>query len=310
MRPQLRAERLGERGELGVEARRRHQPSVAQSSPAELVLSGGRGIGGELQHRFADLLRGEHRLQAVDERVAVDALARRVARDPDRADAARRGELGQQRDEPDAQPRPLGFVGGVPAQVADGGLGAGVSAAERRPGQRGAAGHRDHRAARRQRLPQRRPDPGERVPGVGVPVAAEGVPRLLVDRRHVRRAPRVEHQQAGTVVVEHGPREGLVGGVADQRGEGVAELGVHRAQVGLAAGDADDGVARGDECGGDRAPEAAAGPGDDGGREGVGHGRLRRTAGSVPIKTTRAGRNRRSATAQFRRLVKQSLPAS
>ena len=287
MGPQLRAERLGERGELGV---RRHGPAErTQSSPAELVLSGGRGIGGQLQHGFADLLGGEDGLQAVDERVAVDALARRVARDPDRADAARRGELGQQRDEPDAQPRPLGLVGGVPAQVADGGLGAGVPAAERRPGQRGAAGHRDHRAARRQRLPQRRSDPGEGVPGVGVPVAAEGVPRLLVDRRHVRRAPRVEHQQAGTVVVEHGPRKGLVGGVADQRREGVAELGVHRAQVLLAAGDADHGVARGDQCGGDRAPEAAAGPGDDGGGW-VRHGNSVRWR-CVPIETRARRRN-------------------
>ena len=55
------------------------------------------------------------------------------------------------------------------------------------------------------------------------------VPGLLVDRRHVRRAPGVEHEQAGATVAEHLVGEGLVGGVADDRGEGVAELSVHGA---------------------------------------------------------------------------------
>jgi hypothetical protein len=52
------------------------------------------------------------------------------------------------------------------------------------------------------------------------------------------------------VLVEHVVREALVGGIGDDWGEGVTELGAHGAQVLLAAGDTDDGVARGDEGGG------------------------------------------------------------
>jgi hypothetical protein len=70
-----------------------------------------------LQDGLGDLVRREDRLQAFDEGVPVDALARGVAGDPDRADAAGRCQLRKQRDEPNVQPGPLRLVGRVPADV-------------------------------------------------------------------------------------------------------------------------------------------------------------------------------------------------
>ncbi|GIH60658.1 hypothetical protein Msi02_14750 [Microbispora siamensis] len=114
------------------------------------------------------------------------------------------------------------------------------------------------------------------MPGVGVPVAAEGLPGLLVQGRQVRRRTGVEDDQAGTVLADHLVRERLVGGVGGQGGEGPAEAVAHGTQLLLVARDADHTGAGGDERGGDRAPEAPARAGDDGGLEGVRHRRLRR----------------------------------
>jgi hypothetical protein len=115
---------------------------------------------------------------------------------------AKRGRRGDEPGMPGAEAVPvqLGprrFVSRVPAYVPNGGLGAGVSATERRSAQDGSAGHRDDHAARRQRFPQCRPGPGEDVPGVGVPVAAEGLPGLLVYGRHVRLAPALRTSRLG-----------------------------------------------------------------------------------------------------------------
>jgi hypothetical protein len=73
------------------------------------------------------------------------------------------------------------------------------------------------------------------------------------------------------VLTEHGPGQRFAGGVAGDRDEAVAQLGLDRAQVRLAAGDANHGAAGGGERGGDGTAEPAAGSGDDGGLVGYGH---------------------------------------
>lgn len=113
------------------------------------------------------------------------------------------------------------------------------------------------------------------MPGVGVPVAAEGLPGLLVHGRHVRRGPGVEDEQSWTVFADHVLRESFVGGIGGDGCEALAEFVAYGEQPLLVAGDADDAGARGDERGGDRAPEAAAGTGDNGGLEEIGHRTLR-----------------------------------
>src|ERR1700704_2266257 len=107
--------------------------------------------------------------------------------------------------------------------------------------------------------------------------SAEGFRGLLMHGRHVRRDAGVEDEQAGTVFADHVLRERFVGGIGGDGCEALAEFVAYGAQFLLVAGDADDAGARGDERGGDRAPEAAAGTGDDGGLEGIGHrgGRVR-----------------------------------
>jgi hypothetical protein len=75
----------------------------------------------------------------------------------------------------------------------------------------------------------------------------------------VGRNPGVEGEQAGTVFADHVLRERFVGGIGGDGYEALAEFIAYGAQILLVAGDADDVGARGDERGGDRAPEAAAG---------------------------------------------------
>ncbi|MCP9952812.1 hypothetical protein LUX33_33180 [Actinomadura madurae] len=96
-----------------------------------------------------------------------------------------------------------------------------------------------------------------------------------MDGRHVRRGARVEDEQARTVLADHVLRERFAGGVGGEGREAFAEVVAHQPQVALVAGDADDAGTGGDERGGDRAPEAAAGSGDDGGLEKIGHRTLR-----------------------------------
>src|SRR5262249_43394270 len=103
----------------------------AQSGAADQGLRRASGVPGEVPRGLGDLVRGGDRLEAFDEGVPVDTLARSITRAPDRAEAGGRGQLRKQRDEPDAQPSPRRLVGRVPAYVPNGGLGAGVSAAER-----------------------------------------------------------------------------------------------------------------------------------------------------------------------------------
>ena len=66
-------------------------------------------------------------------------------------------------------------------------------------------------------------------------------------------------------------RQRVVGSIGGDGNESLAELTMHGTQILVAAGNADDICARSDERGGDRAPEATAGSGDDGGLELSGH---------------------------------------
>jgi hypothetical protein len=91
----------------------------------------------------------------------------------------------------------------------------------------------------------------------------------------VRWRPGVENEQAGTVFADHVLRERFAGGIRGHGDEALAELVAYGAQSLLAASDADDAGARGDERGGDRQPEAAAGTGHDDGLERIGHRKLR-----------------------------------
>jgi hypothetical protein len=77
--------------------------------------------------------------------------------------------------------------------------------------------------------------------------------------RQVRWRPGVENEQAGTVFADHVLRERFAGGIRGHGYEALAEFVAYGAQSLLAASDADDAGTRGDERGGDRAPEAAAG---------------------------------------------------
>jgi hypothetical protein len=90
-------------------------------------------------------------------------------------------------------------------------------------------------------------------------------------RRHVGHCSGVEDEQAGTVLADKIVRQLVVASIGGDGRESLAELGARGTQILLAAGKADDICARGNERGGDRAPEAAAGSGDDGGLEGCGH---------------------------------------
>jgi hypothetical protein len=100
--------------------------------------------------------------------------------------------------------------------------------------------------------------------GVRVPVAAERLPGLLLKRRHVRRGPGVEHQQAGLVVADQPLGERLAGGVPGHRHEPLAQFLGRQFQCAPVPGDPHDRGARGGQRGRDRAPETPAGPGDDG----------------------------------------------
>jgi hypothetical protein len=97
---------------------------------------------------------------------------------------------------------------------------------------------------------------------------------------HVRRDPGVEDEQAGTVCTDHVLRERFIGGIGGDGREALAEFVAYGAQLLFVAGDANDVGASGYERGGDRAPEAAAGTGDNGGLEGSGH-RILRSGGRV-----------------------------
>jgi hypothetical protein len=89
----------------------------AQSGAGDPVLRSAARIPGELHHGLGDLLRRDDRLQDLDERLQLDALARSVRPDRLRAEAGGRGQLRKQRDEPDVQPGTLRLVGRVPAEI-------------------------------------------------------------------------------------------------------------------------------------------------------------------------------------------------
>src|SRR3984957_2910855 len=96
-------------------------------------------VGREVEDGLPDLLRGQGGPGLGQVGGDVLAVPGRVGRDRGRAEVGGRRQLRQQRDEPDAEAFPHGLGGGVAGEEPDGGLGAGVAAAERRAVHRGAA---------------------------------------------------------------------------------------------------------------------------------------------------------------------------
>ena len=241
--------------------------SGAEARGGEQVGTGGlAGIGGEGDEGLARLPRGQRRAGPFPVRGDVHALPGGVGGDRGGAEVGRGGQLRQHRDEPDAEPVAFGFRRGVRGDEPDRGLRPGVAAGQRRAPEGGPAGHRDDRAARRERGEQRLAQPVERLLDVGVPVAAERLPRVVLQRTRQRGGAGVEHENAGPVGVDELPGHGGVGRVGAHRGEGLAEFGAQFFQRGAVAGDPDDRGAGPVERGGDSPAEPPAGPGDQRGR--------------------------------------------
>ena len=173
-----------------------------------------------------------------------------------------RRQAGKHRDEPDAESFPAGFLGGVAGEEPDGRLGSGIAAGYRRAAQRRPAGDRDDRAARVERAQQRLAGPVERVLHVHLPVAAEGLPGVAVNRPRQRGRAGVQHQRAGLVGVDQFAGHHGVGRVGGHSRERAAELLAHFIQRSGVAGDADDPRAGLGEGSCDATAEATAGAGD------------------------------------------------
>jgi hypothetical protein len=103
----------------------------------------------------------------------------------------------------------------------------------------------------------------EDVLDVDLPVAAERLPGVLLDRAQQRARPGVQHQRAWLVPVDELAGDDGVGGVGDDRGERLAKLCLQVLQPGAVAGDSDDLGAGLGQRGGDGAAEASTGAGDD-----------------------------------------------
>src|ERR1700722_17981912 len=88
-------------------------------------------VGGEVEDGLTDLLGGQGGPGLREGAAAAPAAPGRVRRARGRAEFGGRRQLRQQRDEPDAEARPLRFGRGVAGEEPDGGLGAGVAPAER-----------------------------------------------------------------------------------------------------------------------------------------------------------------------------------
>jgi hypothetical protein len=101
----------------------------------------------------------------------------------------------------------------------------------------------------------------ENVRNVDVPVAAERLPRVVLDRPRQRVGAGVEHQDGGTVGVDELASDDGVGRVSGDRGERFAEPRAQFFQRSAVAGDPDDRRARLAQGDGDATAEAPAGPG-------------------------------------------------
>jgi hypothetical protein len=193
----------------------------------------------------------------------VPARSLGVSGDRGRAEAGRGSELREHRDEPDAEVAALGLFGGVAGHEPDGGLGAGVAAAQRGAAQGGAAGQRDHGAAGVERGQQCLADPVEYVLHVDLPAAAERLPGVVLDRAGQRSGAGVEHQDAGPDRVDELPCDTGVGRVRGYRDERVAELGVQLAEAVAITRDSGDRGACLNQRDNGRAAEPSAGAGDE-----------------------------------------------
>jgi hypothetical protein len=183
-----------------------------------------------------------------------------VGGDSGRAQFCFGGELRQHGGEPDAERIPAGLRGGIGRNEPDGGLGPGVAAGQWRAVDRGSAGEGDDRAAWLQGKQQRLASPVEHVLHVDVPVAAEGLPGLPVDRVRQGSRPGVEDQRAGAVLVEEVACDHGIGGVGGDGGEGAAELCAQFLEPGAVAGNPDDVRALLGQGDGDAAAETPASP--------------------------------------------------
>src|SRR5215831_20522231 len=155
------------------------------------------------------------------------------------------------------------LFGGVGADEPHRGLGAGVPAAHRRSGQSGPARHCDHDATIWGRRAQGLLDEVEGLPDVDVPVDAEGVPVVLVQRGDHGGCACIKDDCSGPVGAEQPRRQFGVGHVTGLAGQRIAEFSLQFLQPTAVAGDADHvraGFGQGDGRG---PPEATAGAGDD-----------------------------------------------
>jgi hypothetical protein len=100
--------------------------------------------------------------------------------------------------------------------------------------------------------------PREHVLHVHVPVAAERLPGLPVNRSRQRGRPSVEHQRPGPVLVEKMAGGHRVGRVSDDAREAAADLAAQFRQAAPVAGNAHDPRAGPGQRDGDAAAEPAA----------------------------------------------------
>jgi predicted enzyme related to lactoylglutathione lyase len=117
--------------------------------------------GGEADDGAAHLLRGERRPHLVQVGAQIHPLLGGIGSGGGRTQLGRRSQLRHDRDEPDPERGTLGLRGRIRRDEPDGGLGPGVSPAQRRTAQRRPAGERDDHAARGQRKQERLAGPVE-----------------------------------------------------------------------------------------------------------------------------------------------------
>src|SRR5262245_48678990 len=185
------------------------------------------GIGEHCYDVLTKISRAQRLAQCGQERFGADAFSARISFGCDAAERSRADDLAhEQRLKPNNEVEVARHIVRIARHHPHRSLCTGVTTREWGTLNGGSARRDQHATAALERKAEGGLDPVKRRLDVGIPILAERVPRLLVQRRHRWRCAGVEHEDRWTHIAKRGFSERRIGGVAgnDRHTESRLEL--------------------------------------------------------------------------------------